>query len=60
MQIEVILLPIEAYVCDQNREDYLNGDFSTVLFSCVIPCITVICSLRLCFISLLNNFDLRK
>lgn len=60
MQMEVILLPNEAYVCDQNREDYLSGAFSPVLFSCVIPCTTVICSLRLCFISLLNNFDLRR
>lgn len=58
MQMEVILLPNEAYICDQNREDYLNGVFSTILFSCVIPCTTVICSLCLYFISLVNNFDL--
>lgn len=45
------------YVCDQNREDYLSGVFSTVLFSCVIPCTTLICPLCLCFISLLNNLD---
>lgn len=60
MQMEVILLPNEAYVYEQNREGYLSGIFSTVLFSCVIPCSTVICSLCLCFISLLNNFDLRR
>lgn len=55
MQMEVGLLPIEAYVCNQNREDYLSGVFSTVLFSHVIPCTTLICPFCLCFISLLNN-----
>lgn len=60
MQMEVISLPNEAYVYEQNREDCLSGIFSTVLFSCVIPCSAVICSLCLCFISLLNNFDLRR
>lgn len=60
MHMEVILLPNEAYVCDQNREDYLTEVISTILFSCVIPCTTVISSLCLYFISLLNNFDLRR
>lgn len=60
MQMEVILLPNETYVCHQNREDYLSGVFSTVLFSHVIPCTALICSLCLCFISLLNNLGLER
>lgn len=55
MQKEVVLLPNEAYVCNQNRESYLSAVFSTVLFSHVIPCTTVICPLCLCFIPLLSN-----
>lgn len=60
MQMEVSLLPNEAYVCNQNREDSLSGVFSTVLFSHVIACTTVVCPFCLCFISLLNNLDLGR
>lgn len=52
MQIEVILLPNEVYVCNQNREDYLSG----VFFYCsLFPCHPLHHS-HLSFVSVLHFF----